>query len=59
MFTASPIVLGSYWAVIPMCFYVVGIVLRIRNEEQVLAKGLEGYDGYLQKVRYRLIPYIW
>lgn len=59
MFTASPIVLGSYWAVLPMCVYVAGIVLRIRNEEQVLAKGLEGYDSYLKKVSYRLVPFIW
>ena len=35
------------------------IAKRIRNEEAVLAEGLEGYADYMQKVRYRLIPGIW
>lgn len=59
MFFASPIVLGSYYAAIPMLFYLVGIVLRIRNEEKVLANGLEGYADYMKKVKYRLVPFVW
>jgi protein-S-isoprenylcysteine O-methyltransferase Ste14 len=35
------------------------LVLRIQNEEQVLAKGLAGYTDYQKRVRWRLIPFIW
>ena len=35
------------------------LVIRILDEEKVLAKDLPGYTGYLQKVRYRLVPYLW
>ena len=59
MFFASPIVLGSYYALIPMVFFLVGIIFRIRNEEKVLCEGLEGYSDYMQRVKYRLIPFIW
>jgi len=59
MFFASPIVLGSYYALIPLVFFLIGIIFRIRNEEEVLCKGLEGYSSYMQRVKYRLIPFIW
>jgi len=55
----SPLVLGSFYALIPMIFYVIIIIFRIINEEEVLKKGLEGYTEYLEKVKYRLIPFIW
>ena len=35
------------------------LLKRIRNEEQVLEKGLPGYAAYMQRVRYRVIPFIW
>jgi len=56
---ASPIVLGSYYALIPMTLFLTGIIFRIRNEEKVLSEGLEGYSSYARKVKYRLIPFIW
>jgi protein-S-isoprenylcysteine O-methyltransferase Ste14 len=56
---ASPFVLGSYFALIPMVFYPVLIIFRIKNEEQVLRKELNGYEEYLKKVKYKLIPLIW
>ena len=59
MFFASPIVLGSYYAVIPMLIFLAGILMRIRNEEKVLRVGLQGYTEYMVKVIYRLIPFIW
>lgn len=59
MFFASPIVLGSFYAINPMLFYLIGIIKRIRNEEKVLRNGLDGYADYLEKVKYRLIPYVW
>ena len=56
---SSPLGLGSYYALIPMALYPLIIIFRIKNEEEVLKKGLAGYDKYLKKVKYRLIPLIW
>ena len=39
--------------------YVVAIVTRIKDEETLLTKELEGYLEYKEKVRWKLIPYIW
>ena len=35
------------------------ISIRIRKEEMVLQRDLEGYAAYMRKVKYRLIPFIW
>ena len=59
MFFASPVALGSYYALIPMVFFLTGIIFRIRNEEKVLCEGLDGYTNYMQRVKYKLIPFIW
>ena len=59
IFCLSPFVLGSFWALIPAMIMPVLIGMRIRNEERLLQKGLQGYAGYMKKVRFRLIPYIW
>lgn len=59
LYILSPLALGSYWAVIPAVLIVPIIVARIRNEESVLARDLNGYQEYMQKTRYRLIPGIW
>lgn len=59
MFAISPLALGSLWGMLPMILMPVILVLRILNEETVLREGLEGYQEYTQKVKYRLIPGIW
>ncbi len=59
LFLSMPLVLGSLPALIVFLLYPAIIVKRIRNEEQVLAKDLPGYEEYMKKVKYRLIPYIW
>ena len=59
MFLPIPLILGSYWGLVPMLLYPVILVIRILNEEQVLTEGLEGYAEYKSKVRYRLIPFVW
>ena len=59
IFLFSPIVLGSWVAFIPVLLIFIFIFLRIRYEESMLQKGLKGYDSYMKKVRYRLIPFIW
>lgn len=59
MFVSIPLILGSLWALIIFGIYPLLLVLRIKNEEQVLAKGLAGYTDYQKRVRWRLIPFIW
>ena len=59
LFLAMPLVLGSVISFVIMLFYIPIIAKRIRNEEQVLTEGLPGYKEYKQKVKYRLIPFIW
>ena len=59
MFLAMPLVMGSWWAFFVMVPYVVAIVTRINDEETLLTKELEGYLEYKEKVRWKLIPYIW
>lgn len=59
LYLAMPIVLGSWIAFVIMLSYPVIIIFRIRNEEKVLEQGLAGYKDYKQKVKYRLIPFIW
>lgn len=59
LFLAMPLVLGSAFALIIFLFYPLIIVKRLKNEEEFLTKELEGYREYKEKVRYRLIPFIW
>ena len=59
LFLSMPIVLGSVPAFLVFLFYPFIIAKRIKNEEKVLSRDLPGYAEYLQKVRWRLIPYIW
>lgn len=59
LFLSMPLVLGSVYVFIVFLIYPFVIVARIKNEEEVLEKGLEGYTEYKQKVKYRIIPFIW
>ena len=59
LFLSMSLVLGSLVSFIVMLGYIPVIVKRIRNEESVLTEGLDGYEAYKQKVRYRLFPFIW
>jgi protein-S-isoprenylcysteine O-methyltransferase Ste14 len=59
LFLSIPLVLGSGVAFLLFLAYPVLIAKRIRNEEQVLEEGLAGYREYKQKVKHRLIPFIW
>jgi len=59
MFLFTPLALGSWWALIIFIFWPVMIIIRIFNEEEVLHKNLPGYTEYCQKVKYRLLLYIW
>jgi len=59
IFGFAPLVLGSLYSLIPAAIIPCLISFRIKNEEAVLSKGLEGYDAYMKKIRYRLIPFVW
>ena len=59
LFLTMPLILGSWYALIPFAFYPVIIAVRLVDEENLLSKDLPGYEEYKQKVKYRLIPYIW
>ncbi|MBQ4011774.1 MAG: isoprenylcysteine carboxylmethyltransferase family protein [Erysipelotrichales bacterium] len=59
LFLSMGLVLGSIVSFVLLFSYIPIIVKRIKNEEEVLEKGLEGYTEYKKKVKYRLIPFIW
>ena len=59
LFLSMPLVLGSLISFVIMMAYIPIIAGRIRNEEQVLENGLEGYRDYKNRVRYKVIPYLW
>ncbi|MCR4965632.1 MAG: isoprenylcysteine carboxylmethyltransferase family protein [Bacteroidales bacterium] len=59
LFLTMPLVLGSLYSFLIMLLYIPLIAKRIRNEETVLEEGLEGYKEYKQKVKYKVIPYVW
>ena len=59
LFLSMPLVLGSAPAFAIMLLYLPIIAKRIRNEEQVLRAGLEGYEEYTRRVKWRLVPHVW
>ena len=59
LFLSMPLVLNSLISFIIMLAYIPIIVKRIKNEEEILEQELKGYKEYKQKVKYRLIPFIW
>ena len=59
LFLSMPLVLGSVISFVITLAYIPIIVKRIRNEEKVLGKDLPGYEEYMGKVKYRLVPFIW
>ncbi len=59
LFLSMPLVLGSGFSFVVFLVYPIIIAKRIRNEEALLEKELEGYAAYKTKVKYKIIPYIW
>ena len=59
LFLSMPLVLGSPISFLITLCYIPIIAKRMRNEEQVLEEGLPGYREYKQRVKYKVIPYIW
>lgn len=59
LFLMIPLVLGSWYALIAFAFYPAIILVRMKDEEALLTKELHGYEAYKQKVKYRIIPFVW
>ena len=59
LFLTMPLVLASPISFLIMLLYIPLITKRIRNEEAVLEQGLKGYLEYKQRVKYKVIPFIW
>lgn len=59
LFMSIPLVLGSVISFVIFLMYPFLIAKRIKHEEEFLEKELDGYSEYKQKVKYRLIPFIW
>ncbi len=59
LFLSMPLILNSIFSFLVMLLYLPLIARRIRNEEKVLKEGLPGYAEYMDRVKYRLIPFVW
>ncbi len=59
LFLSMPLVLDSIFSFAIMLIYPIVIIFRITNEEKVLENELEGYKEYKEKVKYKIIPFIW
>jgi protein-S-isoprenylcysteine O-methyltransferase Ste14 len=59
LFLMMPIVLGSWYALMVFAFYPAIIIVRLKDEEDLLTRELPGYAAYKEKVKYRILPFIW
>lgn len=59
LMVGTPLALGSYWGLILVLPGTALLVARILDEEQLLTQELRGYREYVERVRYRLLPYVW
>ena len=59
LFLSMPLVLDSFFSFIIMLIYPIIIIFRIKNEEKLLERELDGYSEYKKKVRYRIMPFIF
>ncbi|HKI41231.1 MAG: isoprenylcysteine carboxylmethyltransferase family protein [Mycobacterium sp.] len=59
MMVGIPLALGSYWGLLLVVPGLIGLVIRIFDEEKLLEQQLDGYRDYTRRVRYRLVPAVW
>jgi protein-S-isoprenylcysteine O-methyltransferase Ste14 len=59
MMVGTPLALASYWGLLAIVPALPVLVARIDDEEKLLRQELDGYNEYVQKVHYRLVPYVW
>jgi protein-S-isoprenylcysteine O-methyltransferase Ste14 len=55
----SSLVLGAAWALVVGLLLMIAVAIRAVGEEHVLRAGLPGYDAYMDRVRWRFVPYVW
>jgi protein-S-isoprenylcysteine O-methyltransferase Ste14 len=55
----TPLALGSYWGLLAIAFMLPFLLWRLVDEERMLVHDLPGYEAYQEKVRYRLVPFLW
>jgi protein-S-isoprenylcysteine O-methyltransferase Ste14 len=58
-FAGTALLLGSWWGLASVLFFLVLLAIRTFIEEQALRTGLRGYDEYAARVRYKLMPLVW
>lgn len=59
LFLSIPLVLGSYVGFVLMLPYPFTLVKRVENEETLLQRELPGYEEYMEKTKYKMIPFVW
>ena len=59
MFLGMPVALGSWWGLLGLVVMMPALLWRLLDEEKFLVKGLQGYSEYRNRVRYRLVPFVW
>jgi protein-S-isoprenylcysteine O-methyltransferase Ste14 len=59
IFISMPVTLGSVWGFIPSGLTLLLLIIRTYLEDSTLKKELAGYDDYVKKVKWRLVPYLW
>ena len=59
LFLMIPVILGSWYALIIFACYPAIIIIRLKDEEDLLTRELSGYAEYKNKVKYRILPFIW
>ena len=55
----TPLALASYWGFVPVAAMMPFLIWRLIDEERFLARNLAGYTAYQERVRHRLIPFVW
>ena len=59
LFIGVPLALGSWWTIALIVLFIPILLWRLLDEERILRRDLPGYIEYTQKVRFRLVPYVW
>jgi protein-S-isoprenylcysteine O-methyltransferase Ste14 len=54
-----PLALGSWWGLFMLVLFTPVMAWRILDEEKLLASDLMGYAEYRNKVKYRMVPFVW
>jgi protein-S-isoprenylcysteine O-methyltransferase Ste14 len=59
MIVAIPLALGSWWGLLGLVLFFPALIWRLLDEEAFLTRSLPGYREYAERVRYRLVPFVW